>query len=94
MLALRKRGQFVQIPLQPRGPVRNVNKTIFNRAGDRMHPYDLVHCRWVVLDRVHSLTGEILNQLGARRLIFNQDRFRTNSLLKNDFRGLQTTAKP
>ena len=33
ILALRKRGQFVQILLQPRGFVWNMNKTVFDRNG-------------------------------------------------------------
>ena len=73
ILALGKRSQFVQILLQPWGVVWNVNKTVFDRARDGMHPHDLVHSRFVLLDRVHTLTDQFLDQLRSRCLVFDQD---------------------
>ena len=68
--------QFVQIFSQLGCFVRKMNEPIFNRARDRVHPHDFIHCRFVFFDLMHPLTDKFLDQLSARRLVFDHDGLR------------------
>jgi hypothetical protein len=54
-----------------------MDKTVFNRARNGMHPHDLVHYWFVLFDRVRSLIDQLLDQLRPRCLVFDHDRLGT-----------------
>ena len=89
VLAVREGGQLMQVLAQSGCFIGEVNKTILNCAGDRIHPHDFVHRWFVLLDRMHSLADQLLDQLRARRFVFDQDRFRSKRLRLISHRTLQ-----
>src|SRR5271168_2503079 len=50
-----------------------VDKAIFDRAGDRVHPHYLLHFRLIPSDAVKALASEFLDEFGARAFIFDQN---------------------
>src|SRR5579863_4830606 len=88
-LALGKSCQLVQVIGKPGGLLRQVNKAILDRAGDRMQPHFLVYFRLTSGDAVQALANEFLDQCGAGAFVFDQNCLRVESpcLLQN--RALQ-----
>jgi len=72
VLAVREDRQLVQIGCEPRCRVGQVDKTVLDHRGLRVHAHDLVGLRLVAGDRVEALSDQLLNQLGPRGLVFDQ----------------------
>ncbi len=53
-----------------------MDKTVFNRTGHRMQPHNLVHRGFVAFDCIHPLANQFLDELRARRPVFDQDSLR------------------
>jgi len=72
MLALWENRQLVQVFGEPRRFFRQMHKAILDHRGLRVHAHDLIGLRLVAGDRVQTLGHQLLDQLGAGRLVFDQ----------------------
>jgi hypothetical protein len=80
VLGVRKAREFMEILGEPSRLFRQVYESVFNHRRNRVHAHCLLFRRLVLFDRVHTFMNQFLNQLRARRLVFDQDGFRTKRL--------------
>ena len=59
---------------------RQVHKTVLDHRGLRVHAHDLIGLWLVAGDRVQTLGHQLLDQLGAGRLILDQHHARREGL--------------
>jgi hypothetical protein len=69
--------------------VRKVDETVLNHPSHPIHPHDFVHRRFVTFDCVHPLANQFLDQLRARRSVFDQDCLRTKHVCLLQHSALQ-----
>ena len=71
--AIREHRQLMQIVGEPVGLAGQVDEPILDRRGLRVKPHDLVAVRLVARHFRKPGLDELLDQLGARRFILDQD---------------------
>jgi len=73
VLAFREGGQLVQVFGELRRLLWQMDKAVLDHRGLRVHAHDLVRLRLVTADGVQTLGHQLLDQLGARGLVLDQD---------------------
>ena len=63
---------LVQVRVEPRRRLGNMDKALLDQRGLRVHAHDLVACRLIARDRVAAVGDQLLDQLGARGLVLDQ----------------------
>src|SRR5205814_5404341 len=72
VLAPGKHRQFVEVFGEPRGVLGDANKAVLDQRGLRVQPHDLVGRRLVAGDRGAAFVDQLLDQLRAGGLVFDQ----------------------
>ena len=80
VLAVREDGHLVEVLVEPRRRLGDMHKVLDHR-GLRVHPHDLVAVRLIPRDTVVALGDQLLDQLGARRLVLDQHFGRAEQML-------------
>jgi len=77
MLAVGKDGKFVEIFGEPWRGFGDVDKTILDHAGLRVHAHRLLAGRLAARDAVAAVRDQVLDQLCSRGLVLDQYDIRT-----------------
>ena len=81
VLVLGKHRQLVEVFVQPRRGLGDVDEAIVDHRGLRVQTHDLVAGRLVARDGVAAIGDQLLDQLGARGLVLDQHFVRTEQAL-------------
>src|SRR5215472_1513552 len=85
MFAVREDGKLVEIFGEPWRGFRDVDKSILNQAGLRVHAHCLLAGRLAPRDTMAAIRDQVLDQLCSRGLVLDQHDSRTKKplLLEN-----------
>jgi hypothetical protein len=89
VFAVREDGHLVQVCVEPSRRFGDVDKPVLDQRGLRVQAHDLVACRLVARDTMAPVRDQLLDQLGARNLIFDQHFGRIKQVLLFAHRALE-----
>ena len=84
----------MQVLVEPWRGLGNVDETVLDHRGLRVHAHDLVTGRLVARDAVAALGDQLLDQLGARGLVLDQHFGRTEQAPRSERSPAQCLVRP
>jgi hypothetical protein len=89
VLSFRKHRQLVEVLVESRRRLGDADETMLDHCGLRVQAHDLLAGRLVAGDAVAAVVDQLLDQLGAGRLVLDQHNIRSEQAVLFAHRALE-----